>query len=438
MEEVLGPKSIYQIYNESMKEISKSLLDKTTDTTEAIRLIDNLIVKINKEYDLTKEIHSFENPIERILYITEVNSSKDANIADIPVHYIYYFLGLAYLDDGIYEDALANFLKSISINPFFAKGIFKISECYRRTNELDKMYDFIINNHKYIYQAEDLSDFYSQLGDYYYDVKNYGFANTLYSYSEYYKSTGYNQKQLSNISRFEGRIVKIDAIEQIIPYLKEKQIPISISERLLQRLLKMYQVPADNSDKITIKTMVKKILFDITKNEVFAPSSYLRNDEIGFIFQIPETWEVLSRVNYNKNSTSKDTLFVIKPLSRVTININKIDEIKSNDLKKRYLEIKDKYIKEGYFIKLESLMKSGKTTYIQAFVEKKILNDSVIDVHNYVIINDNLIDFEIPVNNISFDKEKLLSDKNVIRINNLLGTLQIINIQREEEEEFTF
>lgn len=438
MEEVLEPKSIYQIYNESMKEISKSLLDKTTDTTEAIRLIDNLIVKINKEYDLTKEIHSFENPIETILYITEVNSSKDANIADIPVHYIYYFLGLAYLDDGIYEDALANFLKSISINPFFAKGIFKISECYRRTNELDKMYDFIINNHKYIYQAEDLSDFYSQLGDYYYDVKNYGFANTLYSYSEYYKSTGYNQKQLSNISRFEGRIVKIDAIEQIIPYLKEKQIPISISERLLQRLLKMYQVPADNSDKITIKTMVKKILFDITKNEVFAPSSYLRNDEIGFIFQIPETWEVLSRVNYNKNSTSKDTLFVIKPLSRVTININKIDEIKSNDLKKRYLEIKDKYIKEGYFIKLESLMKSGKTTYIQAFVEKKILNDSVIDVHNYVIINDNLIDFEIPVNNISFDKEKLLSDKNVIRINNLLGTLQIINIQREEEEEFTF
>lgn len=438
MEEVLGPKSIYQIYNESMKEISRSLLDKTTDTTEAIRLIDNLIVKINKEYDLTKEIHSFENPIERILYITEVNSSKDTNIADIPVHYIYYFLGLAYLDDGIYEDALANFLKSISINPFFAKGIFKISECYRRTNELDKMYDFIINNHKYIYQAEDLSDFYSQLGDYYYDVKNYGFANTLYSYSEYYKSTGYNQKQLSNISRFEGRIVKIDAIEQIIPYLKEKQIPISISERLLQRLLKMYQVPADNSDKMTIKTMVKKILFDITKNEVFAPSSYLRNDEIGFIFQIPETWEVLSRVNYNKNSTSKDTLFVIKPLSRVTININKIDEIKSNDLKKRYLEIKDKYIKEGYFIKLESLMKSGKTTYIQAFVEKKILNDSVIDVHNYVIINDNLIDFEIPVNNISFDKEKLLSDKNVIRINNLLGTLQIINIQREEEEEFTF
>jgi tetratricopeptide (TPR) repeat protein len=438
MEELLEPKSIYQIYNESMKEIANSLLDKTTDTTEAIRLIDNLIVKINKEYDLTKEIHSFENPVERILYITEVNSSKNTNIVDIPVHYIYYFLGLAYLDDGIYEDALANFLKSISINPFFAKGIFKISECYRRTNELEKMYDFIINNHKYIYQAEDLSDFYSQLGDYYYDVKNYAFANTLYSYSEYYKSTGYNQKQLSNISRFEGRIVKVDTIEQVIPYLKEKQIPISISKKILQRLLKMYKVPADNSDKMTIKTMVKKILFDITKNEVFAPSSYLRNDEIGFIFQIPETWEVLSRANYNKNSTSKDTLFVIKPLSRVTININKIDKIKSNNLQKEYLEIKDKYIKEGYLIKLESLMKSGKTTYIQSFIEKKILNDSVIDVHNYVIINDNLIDFEIPVNSISFDKEKLLSDKNVIRINNLLGTLQIINIQREEEEEFTF
>lgn len=438
MEEVIEPKSIFQIYNESMKEIANSLLDKTTDTTEAMRLIDNLIVKINKEYDLTKEIHSFENLVERILYITEVNSAENANIVDIPVHYIYYFLGLAYLDDGIYEDALANFLKSIVINPFFAKGIFKISECYRRTNELDKMYDFIIRNHNFIYQAEDLSDFYSQLGDYYYDIKNYGFANTLYSYSEYYKSTGYNQKQLSNISSYEGRIAKVDSIDQIIPYLKEKQIPISISEKILQRLLKMYQVPADNSAKMSIKAMIKKILFDITKNEVFAPSSYLRNDEFGFIFQIPETWDVLSRANYNKNSTSTDTLFVIKPLSRVTININKIAEIESNNLQKKYLEIKDNYIKKGYLVALDSLMKSGKTTYIQAFIEKKILNDSVIDVHNYVIINNNLIDFEIPVNNITADKEKLLSDKNVIRINNLLGTLQIIDIKKEEEEEFTF
>jgi GTPase SAR1 family protein len=83
-------------------------------------------------------------------------------------------------------------------------------------------------------------------------------------------------------------------------------------------------------------------------------------------------------------------------------------------------------------------MKSGKTTYIQSFIEKKILNDSVIDVHNYVIINNNLIDFEIPVNNITSDKETSLSDKNVIRINNLLGTLQIIDIQQEELEEFTF
>ncbi len=438
MDEVLESKSISQIYNESMKEISQSLLDKTTDTTESRRLIENLIVKINKEYDLTKEIHSFDNPIERILYITEVNSAENSNIVDIPIHYIYYFLGLAYLDDGIYEDALVNFLKSAEINPFFAKGIFKVSECYRSTKELDKMYDFTIDNHKYIYQADDLSDFYSRLGDYYYDIKSYGFANTLYSYSEYYKSTGYNQKQLSNISRYEGRIAKVDPIDQIIPYLKEKQIPISISEKILQRLLNIYQVPADNSIKMSIKATVKKILFDVTKNEVFAPSSYLRNDEIGFIFQIPETWEVLSRVNYNKTSTTENTLFVIKPLSRVTININKVCEIKSNDLKKKYLEIKDSYIKKGYLINMESLMKSGKTTYIQAFIEKKILNDIVIDVHNYVIINDNLIDFEVPINSISSDKEKLLGDKNVIRINNLLGTLQIINIQKDEEEEFTF
>ena len=62
-------------------------------------------------------------------------------VITIPIHYIYYFLGLAYLDDGIYEDALVNFLKSAEINPFFAKGIFKVSECYRSTKELDRLDD---------------------------------------------------------------------------------------------------------------------------------------------------------------------------------------------------------------------------------------------------------------------------------------------------------
>ena len=438
MEEVAIEKSISQIYNESMKAVSTALLDKNQDTTEVRILIEDLINKVSLKYDLTKEIHSFENPIENILYLSQLKTNNSYNILDIPVHYIYFFLGLTYLDDGIYEDALLNFERCSKINPFFCRAIFKIAECYLNNNDLDKMYNILLDNHKYIYQASDLSDFYSRLGDYYYNIKNYGFANYLYSYSEHYKSTGYNQRQLTNIARFEGRIVKIDEITEVIPVLKEKSIPTSITEEMLQNLIKIYQQPVTDSSKIYIKSLTKNILYDLTKNEVFAPASYLRNDVVGFIFQIPENWEVISRVNYNKSSTSENTLFVIKPLSRVTINISRICKVENGLLKQKYIEIRDNYIKNGSFVVAESLMKSGKVSYIQAFFQKRILNDSVIDVHNYVIINDYLLDFTIPINNNKLIKDELFNDKNVIRINNLLSTLQIIETKKEETEEFTF
>ena len=437
MEEVVNEKSITQIYNESMKAISTALLDKNQDTTEARRLIEDLIYKVSSRYDLTKDIHSFENPIENILYLSQVDNNV-LNILEIPVHYIYFFLGLTYLDDGIYDDALVNFEKCIKVNPFFSRAIFKTAECYLNANDLDKMYNILLDNHKYIYQASDLADFYSRLGDYYYNIKNYSFANYLYSYSEHYKSTGYNQRQLSNIARFEGRIVKTDAVATIIPALKEKNIPTSISEQMLQYLLKIYQLPVTDSSKIYIKSLTKNILYDLTKSEVFAPTSYLRNDAVGFIFQIPENWEVISRVNYNKSSTNENTLFVIKPLSRVTININKICKVDNKLLKEKYIEIRDNYIKSGCFVVMENLMKSGNVRYIQAYFQKRILNDSVIDVHNYVIINNYLLDFTIPINNTNLIKEELYNDKNVIRINNLISTLQIIEVKKEEPEEFTF
>ena len=265
MEEVVNEKSITQIYNESMKAISTALLDKNQDTTEARRLIEDLIYKVSSRYDLTKDIHSFENPIENILYLSQVDNNV-LNILEIPVHYIYFFLGLTYLDDGIYDDALVNFEKCIKVNPFFSRAIFKTAECYLNANDLDKMYNILLDNHKYIYQASDLADFYSRLGDYYYNIKNYSFANYLYSYSEHYKSTGYNQRQLSNIARFEGRIVKTDAVATIIPALKEKNIPTSISEQMLQYLLKIYQLPVTDSSKIYIKSLTNNILYDLTKS----------------------------------------------------------------------------------------------------------------------------------------------------------------------------
>ena len=72
------------------------------------------------------------------------------------------------------------------------------------------------------------------------------------------------------------------------------------------------------------------------------------------------------------------------------------------------------------------------------FASRDLLNEKMITMHNYVYINGNIIDFDIPVNVSTVDPILLSKDKNVIRLNNVMGTLQIIKKNSDKEEEFTF
>lgn len=423
-------------FNEQISTLSKEFYSKFSNKEDTMRKFEDLVEKLEKEYNI-EDFHCFNNDIENILYINLFGDLDRSKIASIPIHYAYYYLGLSYLSNNILDDALRSFEKAREINPFFSMANFHIVKCYRKLNDLERMYDFLLVMHEDIYNAESLGLFYSSIGDYYFDKKNYGFANTLYSLSEYYKQSGYNQQQLTKISLFEGRVLKVDPVDQIIPYLKEKKIPTSVSETILFQLLNIYKTKADNPFKLSIQRQVKTILYGLTKHETFAPLVFLRNDNIGFTFSIPELWEVLSKDNYNIKSTSEDTLFVIKPISKVTININKICTLEEKDLVKKYQEIKSDYLKNGYIINYDSILNINGNKCIQVFVEKQLLNNKIIIVHNYIIINNILIDFDIPVNFVTNDKNKLYNDKNVQRINKILLSIRILN-KKEEEEEFTF
>lgn len=429
-------KDFNKYFLEQIDILNKELYSKFSIYEDTRTKLEDLVSKLEKEYNTIEDLHCFNNNIEQILYMNLYGNLKRENVSNIPIHFAYYYLGLSYLMDNIYDDALKNFQIARRINPYFNLANFNIVRCYRKNNDLDTMYDFLMKMHNDIYNADSLSLFYTSIGDYSFDKKNYGFANTLYSLSEYYKTSGYNQKQLTKISLFEGRVLKVDPVNQIIPYLREKKIPTSVSETILFQLLNIYKTKADNPFKLNIQNQVKTILYGLTKNESFAPLVFLRNDEIGFTFSIPELWEVLSRSNYNIKSTSENTLFVIKPISKVTINVNKICELSSDGLFKKYREIKNQYINNGYVINYDSILNINGNKCIQSFIERQLLNEKVIVVHNYIIINKILIDFDIPINFVTSDKDKLYNDKNVQRINNILLSIKILT--KKEEVEFTF
>ena len=187
-----------------------------------------------------------------------------------------------------------------------------------------------------------------------------------------------------------------------------------------------------------IKNQSRIYLYGLTKNEVFAPSNYIRNDEVGFILEIPETWQVVNRNEYNKTSTNANTLFIIKPDNNITININNLGEVAEKEFKSTYLKYKAEYLNNGFSVDNESVVKINGISYIQMFASRDLLNEKMITMHNYVYINGNVIDFDIPVNVSTVDPILLSKDKNVIRLNNVMGTLQIIKKNSDKEEEFTF
>lgn len=432
--------TLEEYFRETMSKVveaSKTVNEFHNSNNEIVRLLTTFFDDLPKKIDTSKKIVSFDNPIERILYMRS-NPKADAIIVDFPLHLAYYFLGLAYFNDGIYDEALDNFNLATNTNNYYVDAIVKASKCYEKMKDLDAMYKYLIDSHKYFYSTEGLARYYTLLGDYFYATRSYESANRLYSCSEYYNSSGYNQQQLTNIAKSLGRLLVVNTEKEVIEFLKEKSIPIAVDKDVLNHLIFIYKQPVKMDLHRKIKNQSRIYLYGLTKNEVFAPSNYIRNDEVGFILEIPETWQVVNRNEYNKTSTNANTLFIIKPDNNITININNLGEVAEKEFKSTYLKYKAEYLNNGFSVDNESVVKINGISYIQMFASRDLLNEKMITMHNYVYINGNIIDFDIPVNVSTVDPILLSKDKNVIRLNNVMGTLQIIKKNSDKEEEFTF
>ena len=422
----INKQNIINKCNETL-DIAKSMLYSGKDDTAKVREVLNTLLKELNTYDFIHEkIITFSNDVEEILFYESVIDVQKYNIEYIPMHFIYYYLGIADLDDRNYEDAISNFKTSVKYNPFFYFGYFKIAECYRKTNDLDMMQKTLLDNFVFIYNARGLAGFYSRLADCYFDIKKYDIANALYSYSNFYIEESYNISQLTKIASFEVRTLRMDDLNIIHKLLTENKIPLSVSKEMMNKLVEFYKTEAgDDVFSKAIKEQIKKILYDLTKNEAFANSKYIKCDSIGFFFEIPESWDLIDRIDFNRGTTTENTLFVIKTGHTGTISIENLGKCLSVDMNEKYKEIKMNLTKEGYEIVSDSILKNSKHSYIQVFLKRVVLNDIIIIVHNYININNNLLDIYMPLQDSTNDINSMYKDKNVGRINNIINTIDI-------------
>ena len=416
---------------------NKRLKDANDTVSLDIDLAVSKYIELEKDvrnYYSNKDLESFYNTIDYIIYLN-LYPDKKIKLIEEPLYLLYYFMGLAYEKKKDYLNAKESYDKSLKMNIFFYAAFMKKVYCFNKENDLENMYNLILDSYKYIYKIEDLVSFYNLLGEYYISKEEYITSSYIYSYINYLD----NDSKKDKIEEIENHLnIKVDySLDSIKSFLKKNNIPITIDTRMINILKEVYSKEVNSPFSKKVNAEVKKILFKITNDDVYSPSLIVDNKDIGFSFNLPDSWKIVSRKEYPR-LVGEIILYIIKPNDLDPITISLLSKTKDTDLKKCYDEIRKKILYNGFLIINESIIKIKGNQFIQCFVEKKINGESIIEVHNYNIINNNLIDFKMNIDLDNIDLHKLYNNKNIIKLNVILSSISITSMSIPKNEEFSF
>ena len=302
------------------------------DFEEARSILQNVIDEVTPIIDPGVKIISVNNIIEYYMFNNRFNKSEKYTILDFPLHKLYHYIALSYVNEKDYDEAINYFKKAISISPYDINSYFELVDTYKIENEFEKMYRTLFELQKYVYTPEDLASFYIELGDYFIYQKNYDFANILYSYSTYFNENNYVEKALTKIALDLKRQLILNTKEECIQYLTRYKFPVNARKENIDLIYELYNRTKEHPEDYELRRDLKEILYRITKDEIFEDRLTIKNNQLGFTFKIPEKWKALDRTQFNKVSTGAYTLYVIEITRNVLLNLDIVKSVKQPNL----------------------------------------------------------------------------------------------------------
>ena len=396
------------------------------DFEEARNILQNIIDEVTPIIDPGVKIISVNNIIEYYMFNNRFNKSEKYTILDFPLHKLYHYIALSYVNEKDYNEAINYFKKAISISPYDINSYFELVDTYKIENEFEKMYRTLFELQKYVYTPEDLASFYIELGDYFIYKKNYDFANILYSYSTYFNENNYVEKALTKIALDLKRQLILNTKEECIQYLTRYKFPVNARKENIDLIYELYNRTKEHPEDYELRRNLKEILYSITKDEIFEDRLTIKNNQLGFTFKIPEKWKALDRTQFNKVSTGAYTLYVIEITRNVVLNLDIVKSVNQPNLIEEYKIFRDYVVKQGFNVVLESEIDATNIKYIQMITQKRLLNEYITLIHCIFIIKGQVLDFTMPTNRNYNDKNinTLYSDENVIRLNKIINSIE--------------
>lgn len=178
-----------------------------------------------------------------------------------------------YVDEALEEEkqgnidkALQLYLKAHMENPVKYELHNNIIRCCRQLNDLEGMYNYTLESHKFCCTRSELASFYRNLGYYYLEKYKPQLALDLYRYSILFYENENADHEIEFLKAAMGEKIKDNTVEEIQNNLKGEQIPITADNVTMALLVKAGQ-EAEEKEAFEQALDCYNMVYDLTSDE---------------------------------------------------------------------------------------------------------------------------------------------------------------------------
>lgn len=210
-------------------DVAHDMLAKMTEKLEALNMYQD---------DAVSEYHTFNSPVEEVIYVNLYEPKKDIRRATEPYSILYLTLGSVLFELGEIENAKLALEKAIRWNPIDPQITFEYAEIHKKQGDLEKFLQLTKIAFSHSYSEEHLARCYRNFGYYFIEKKLWKGAAGCYMFStQFDQDSKQAQSELWYIEQNAGTDFAPPTEEEIVDFFREHDIPIGASHDIVEILL---------------------------------------------------------------------------------------------------------------------------------------------------------------------------------------------------------
>lgn len=217
--------------------------------------------------DAVSEYHTFNSPMEKILYAFLHDPKKTLRQAPEPISDLYLNFGCVLFELKKFTDADLALRKAARWNPIDPNISFEHAEIFKRRGDMNEFYARTIDVYPRAYTKNFLARCYRNLGYYFVEEKLWKPAAACYMFSTHYEPDGKQaQSELWYIQQSAGENFSLPSAAEIEQYAEQYKIPLTANRDIVGLALEVGRQTAQANQNDLAKYFFG-IAYDLTEDD---------------------------------------------------------------------------------------------------------------------------------------------------------------------------